>query len=78
MAERRDSTPDLGAIDVPVLVITSEQDTLIPPEMTVPMAEHIPHAQLITIPDAGHLSNVEAPQAFARALDSFLEGFEHS
>ena len=34
MAERPDSTPDLGRIDVPVLVVTSDADALIPPDVT--------------------------------------------
>ena len=75
MALRKDSTPDLSAIDVPVLVVTSSGDTLIPPEVSSPMAEHIPGANLVTIASAGHLSNLEAPEAFDRALASFLEGF---
>jgi 3-oxoadipate enol-lactonase len=76
MSERRDSTPDLSAIDVPVLVITSDGDTLIPPEVSAPMAEHIPGAQLVTIPGAGHLSNLEAPDAFNEALRGFIARVE--
>ena len=73
MAERLDSTPDLGAIDVPAMVITSNGDTLIPPAVTSEMADHIPDAELIVIPDAGHLSNLEAPAAFNQALGGFLK-----
>lgn len=73
MAERRDSTPDLSAIDVPALVITGELDTLIPPEISSPMAERIPGAELLVIPGAGHLANLEAPEAFTGALASFLD-----
>jgi pimeloyl-ACP methyl ester carboxylesterase len=76
MAQRKDSTPDLSAIDVPALVITSDGDTLIPPDVSSPMGEHIPDARLVTIADAGHLSNLEAPAAFDQALAAFLESFE--
>jgi pimeloyl-ACP methyl ester carboxylesterase len=72
MAERKDSGPDLSAIDVPALVITSDGDALIPPEVTAPMAERIPGAELVTIRGAGHLSNLEAPDAFEAALRPFL------
>jgi 3-oxoadipate enol-lactonase len=72
MAERLDSTPDLGAIDVPCLVVTSDGDTLIPPDVSASMAEHIPDAALVRIPGAGHLSNLEAPAAFGDALQAFL------
>ncbi len=75
MAERRDSTPDLSAIDVPTLVITSDADTLIPAEVSAEMAEHIPGADLLVIPGAGHLSNLEAPAIFTEALQRFCARF---
>lgn len=73
MAERPDSTPDLATIDVPTLVITSTGDRLIPPAITAEMAGQIPGARLQTIEAAGHLSNVEAAEAFAEALQEHLE-----
>jgi 3-oxoadipate enol-lactonase len=76
MAERRDSTPDLGAIDVPTLIVTGADDTLIAPDVSAAMADHIPGATLITIPAAGHLSSLEAPDAFDEALQVFLARFE--
>jgi len=69
MAERPDSTPDLATIDVPTLVITSDQDTLIPPELTTPMADQIPGARLAVLAGAGHLSNVQDPDGFGALLD---------
>jgi 3-oxoadipate enol-lactonase len=68
MAERPDSTPDLPGIDVPTLVVTSEGDMLIPPELSTPMAEQIPGATLSVIPSAGHLSNLEAADRFSSVL----------
>jgi 3-oxoadipate enol-lactonase len=75
MAERKDSTPDLSAIDVPVLIVTSDGDTLIPAEVSAPMASHIPGATLVTLEGAGHLSNLEAAPAFDEALVGFVAGF---
>jgi pimeloyl-ACP methyl ester carboxylesterase len=72
MAERPDSTGDLGGITVPTLVITSDADTLIPPDVTAPMAEQIPGAELAVIPRAGHLSNLEAEGAFDDLLATHL------
>jgi 3-oxoadipate enol-lactonase len=72
MAERPDSTPDLATIDVPALVIASTGDTLIPYDVTAPMAEQIPGADLATIEGAGHLSNLEAPERFSELLHRFL------
>jgi 3-oxoadipate enol-lactonase len=73
MAERPDRTGDLAGIGVPTLVITSEGDRLIPSEVTVSMAGGIPGAELLVIPGAGHLSNLEAPEAFDGAVAAHLE-----
>jgi pimeloyl-ACP methyl ester carboxylesterase len=68
MAQRPDSTPDLGGIDVPTLVITAEHDRMIAPDLTTPMADAIPGARLEVLPHVGHLSNVEAPERFTELL----------
>ena len=72
MAERPDSTPDLPGIDVPTLVITSSEDTLIPPDVSSPMADQIPGAELAVIDGAGHLSNLQARSRFDELLASHL------
>jgi 3-oxoadipate enol-lactonase len=73
MAVRPDSTPDLATIDVPTLAITSTGDRLIAPEISVEMARGIPGARLETLDGAGHLSNVEAPEAFNALLVDHLD-----
>jgi 3-oxoadipate enol-lactonase len=73
MALRPDSTPDLAGIAVPTLVVTSSRDTLIPPEVSAPMASQIPGATLAVIAGVGHLSNLEAPDEFDRLLSAHLE-----
>jgi len=78
MAERPDSTPDLGTIDVPVLVLTSDGDTVIPAEVSLGMTRHIRGAGSITVTGAGHLSNLEAPDAFRDALGGFLARSERA
>lgn len=75
MAERPDSVPDLPGIDVPTLVITGTADRLIPPDVTAGIAERVPGAELVRIEAAGHLSNLEAPEAFTTAIDGVLTGF---
>lgn len=72
MAERPDRTGELASIDVPTLVVTSDGDRLIPPAVSAPMASAIPGAALLTIPGAGHLSNLEAPDAFNEGLAGLL------
>lgn len=72
MAERPDSTPLLRAVSVPALVLVGEDDKATPVESSRTMAAAIPGAQLVIIPGAGHVSNVEQPDAFNTALGMFL------
>jgi pimeloyl-ACP methyl ester carboxylesterase len=73
MAERPDSTPDLPGIDVPSLVVTADGDRLIPPEVSLAMADHLPDVRTAVLSGAGHLSNLEQPSAFLGAIDGLLE-----
>ena len=72
MGERPDSRPILGEIQVPTTVLVSSGDTLIPADVTAPMADAIPDATLVTLENAGHLSNLEDPDGFNRALRDLL------
>jgi len=74
MAERPDSTDLLGSIAVPTLVIVGKDDVLTPPADAERIARGIPGARLVTIPDAGHMSNMEQPDQFNRALTEFAAG----
>jgi len=73
MADRPDSVSLLPTISCPTLVIVGELDQGTPPSDARLMAERIPGARLDIIPKAGHLSNLEQPEAFNKALLSFLE-----
>ena len=75
MRDRPDSTPDLGSIQVPVLVVHGEEDQLIPPAEAEAMAAALPMSRLVLIPGAGHLPNLEKPQEFNDAVREFLEIF---
>ena len=70
---RPDATADLTAFRGPVAVVVGEEDTLTPPSEAASMAAALPGATLVTIPGAGHLSNLEAPEAFNEALIAWLE-----
>jgi pimeloyl-ACP methyl ester carboxylesterase len=72
MAERPDSLPILGEIDVPTTVIVGGGDTLTPPEMSETIAKGITGSELITLEGAGHLSNLEDPEGFTGALRDLL------
>lgn len=69
---RPDSRPGLAAIPCPTLVLVGEQDELTPPERAREMADGIRGAHLVTVPDCGHLSTLEQPDAVTRALREWL------
>ena len=69
---RPDSTPDLGRIRCPALVIVGEEDTVTPPADAELLARTIPATELAALPRAGHLSNLEVPEDFSGALTRFL------
>jgi len=72
MMHRPDSTALLATIRVPTLIIVGEEDTLTPVQESQRMAEAVTGSTLVTIPAAGHLSNLEQPDAFNAALAGFL------
>ena len=68
-ADQRDLLPH---ILVPTLLIWGEQDVRSPLSVAHEFAQAIPNAQLVVIPEAGHVSNLERPEEFNRALREFL------
>ncbi len=73
MKDRPDATGGLGAVDVPTLVLVGDEDVLTPPHESELLATTIPCASLVTIPGAGHLSNLERPDRWNAALAVFLQ-----
>lgn len=69
---RPDSTPLLSSIRCPALIVVGEEDTLTVPDVSREMQRRIAGAELVIIPKAGHLSNLEAPEPFNAALSAFL------
>jgi 3-oxoadipate enol-lactonase len=65
-------TARLKEIKCPVLVICGDQDPGTPPAMAREIHENTPGSKLVLIPQAAHLSNLEQPAAFNRALEGFL------
>ncbi len=62
----------LSEIDCPVLVIQGENDILVPLGDATEFCERIPHAQLVTMADTGHVPMLERPIQFNDALLHFL------
>jgi pimeloyl-ACP methyl ester carboxylesterase len=61
-----------SSVTVPTLVLVGEHDAIAPPHLSRELAGLIPGAQLVMIPDAGHLPNEENPAAFNQAVRTFL------
>jgi 3-oxoadipate enol-lactonase len=74
MASRRDQTDLLETIDAPTLIIVGSEDTVTPPADAEVMHAKIRGSRLVKIEGAGHVSNVERPGEFNRALAEFLDG----
>lgn len=72
MRDRPDSTSLLGEIEVPTLVIGGEEDGISSPDVMGAMAQKIPGSRHVTLPRAGHLSNLESSEDFNAALKEFL------
>jgi pimeloyl-ACP methyl ester carboxylesterase len=72
LAARADSRDLLPKTAVPTLVLVGEEDVLTPPDEAKAMASAIPGARLEVIPRAGHLANLENPDAVNAALHAFL------
>ena len=72
MMHRADLMPLLAQVSVPTLVITGEEDEMIPVDESRRMAAAVKGATLVIIPGAGHLSNLEQPEAFNDAVNNFL------
>ena len=68
-----DLTHRLASIDCPVQVIVGEQDVGTPVAMAREIHDAAPGSELVIIPNASHLSNLEQPDAFNRALLAFLD-----
>lgn len=62
----------LGDLRVPTLVIHGENDRLIPPENGRVLAERIPGARLVVLPNASHLFFTDQPQATVDAVVRFV------
>ncbi len=73
MSRRQDSTPLLSTIRIPTLILTGAEDAIIPAEEPAAMQRAIQGARLERIDGAGHLVNLEQPQAFLTVWERFLK-----
>lgn len=69
---RRDLRPLLSTIRCPTLVLVGEGDELTPPELAKEIAAGISGSRLVVVPECGHLSTLEKPEAVNSALAEWL------
>lgn len=73
MRDRKDYLDLLSTFALPSLVIGATEDAAVPPAHAEALAAGLPDADLHIIPRAGHMANLEQPEAFNRILLEFLE-----
>jgi len=69
LADQRDRAAAIGA---PTLVLCGAEDKVTPPALSVALAELIPGALTELVEGAGHISNLEKPAEFNRAVERFI------
>ncbi len=62
----------LAEIRMPCLVITGDDDRIVPTGQSVRLADELPNAELVVIPDCGHIPHEECPEPFLQAVTDFL------
>jgi 3-oxoadipate enol-lactonase len=73
LAARTDTSPSLGAITVPTLILVGERDVVTPLPSAQSMHAKIRGSELHVVPGAAHLSNIENPAFFNKQLLAFLK-----
>jgi pimeloyl-ACP methyl ester carboxylesterase len=68
-ADQRDLLPRIA---VPTLLVWGELDVRSPLSVARQLEQAIPDTELVTIPGAGHISNLERPERFNDAVREFL------
>lgn len=62
----------LQNFDLPILIITGDDDRIVPTEQSIRLASELPNAELVVIPQSGHVPHEEKPQEFMQAVINFL------
>jgi pimeloyl-ACP methyl ester carboxylesterase len=64
----------LDEVSVPALVITGERDRIVPTRNSERLSAELPAAELVVIPDCGHVPHEECPGEFLEAVREFVAG----
>ena len=66
-------TSHLSDFSMPILVITGDDDRIVPTANSVKLAGVVPNSKLAIIPNAGHVPHEEQPALFMQAVDEFIK-----
>ena len=73
LASRESKLADrLTEFSMPVLVITGDDDRIVSTEQSIRLAGEIPNAELVVIPQCGHLPHEEQPEEFMQTVTNFI------
>jgi len=72
LASRTDTSSVLQSLNIPALIIRGEQDKIMTPEQAKQLHSSLKESELLIVPHAGHMSNLENPSVFNTALLDFL------
>ena len=62
----------LGELQMPVLVVTGDDDRIVPTDESIRLGSEIPGAALVVFENCGHVPQEECPGAFLEAVEPFL------
>ena len=62
----------LESIKQPTLLMTGDGDLYLPPSLLRMQASHMPQAEVVIIPEAGHNANWEQPEIFNKTVLAFI------
>jgi len=62
-------------LQLPILVVTGDDDRIVPTEQSIRLARELPGADLVVFPECGHVPQEECPGLFLEAVQGFLAGW---
>lgn len=71
-----DLSSQLDQLTMPTLVITGDSDTFIPTDESIRLAGELPNAELVVLPNCGHIPQQECETLFLEAVAAWLAGIE--
>ena len=71
-SQESDLPARLGEIRVPVLVITGDDDRIVPAEQSIRLAGELPDAELVVLPNCGHVAQEECEDEMLAAVEAWL------